>query len=299
MKNNDEKLLRYSWDSFFQQNSLEIVARKWDSKQCANFPAHDHSFIEIVIICEGKIIQQSVGGTTELKKGDIVVLRPGSWHAYGKADTVKAYNLCFTQQVLNVHLPTITHELAIHFLLRLAPMISGNHGIFNFRITVRQITEIEKIVEGLQADRKRNHHKNDVEKLGLLAICLASLGDIAYRYKGGSIPTYITSHPLARKALKLIEQDISAEHTLSTLAGTLKTNKSYLARIFKQTTGFSAVEYIRQRRCEIAAAMLLSTEMPINEIAQNVGYVDQNYFSRCFKKHFGVSANKYRLHSHE
>ena len=102
-------------------------------------------------------------------------------------------------------------------------------------------------------------------------------------------------HPLARKAIKIIEHDIARHCTLDELSAKLNVNKSYLARIFKQTTGFTVTEYVKHRRCETAAVLLLTDELPIWRVSQQVGYDDMNYFARCFKKHFGTTAHQYRL----
>lgn len=286
--------LRYSWGHFFSQGPLEIVARKWQHRQCVNFPAHDHQFIEIVVVTEGRIVQLSTSGETELTKNDVVVLRPGSWHAYGEADSVTAYNLCFTNRVLNVHLPTIILEPAIQFLLHRAPALAGNHGVFRFRLKASETSEIENILKQLQENKKSRHIQSNAEKLGLLALCLSRLAEVVFDESAVPAGPNIVRHPLARKAIRFIEQDILESCSLNILAEKLNTNKSYLARIFKQTTGFSVTEYIKQLRCEAAAVMLLSTDMQIGEISENVGYDDQNYFSRCFKKHFGITANQYR-----
>ena len=64
--------------------------------------------------------------------------------------------------------------------------------------------------------------------------------------------------------------------------------------MFKEVTGKSYTEFITAVRIEKAKKMLTVTDMQVCDIAREVGYDDQNYFSRCFRKLEGVSPTKYR-----
>ena len=76
-------------------------------------------------------------------------------------------------------------------------------------------------------------------------------------------------------------------------------NQSYLSvgrfsHIFKEVTGKSPLEYINIMRIQMAKDMLTNTDFPISKIANNVGFDDQNYFSRLFKKYTKISPSQYR-----
>ena len=53
-------------------------------------------------------------------------------------------------------------------------------------------------------------------------------------------------------------------------------------------------EYLAKRRCNIAARLLAGSETSIQEIAEYVGYTDNNYFSKVFKANAGMSPQSYR-----
>lgn len=73
-------------------------------------------------------------------------------------------------------------------------------------------------------------------------------------------------------------------------------NKSYLSEIFKKHTGKTYVDYLSTVRLDHAANLLLeNTKYKIHEVAQLVGYVDSNYFSKCFKKRFGLTPEQHRI----
>lgn len=58
--------------------------------------------------------------------------------------------------------------------------------------------------------------------------------------------------------------------------------------------GVTKTEFVNSKRIEEAKRLLTTTEMTVAEIARDVGYKDQNYFSRIFSKLNGISPLKYR-----
>ncbi len=66
-----------------------------------------------------------------------------------------------------------------------------------------------------------------------------------------------------------------------------------LYKKLRALTNMSVNEFIKTRRFKKAAALILQKEMTINEISYAVGYEDRKYFSREFKKHFGVAPSDF------
>ncbi len=71
-------------------------------------------------------------------------------------------------------------------------------------------------------------------------------------------------------------------------------SESTLRRLFKDYTGKTLGDYLREMRMVTAARMLLLTDASISTIATESGYADANYFARVFKKVFGISPVAYR-----
>ncbi|MVP00634.1 AraC family transcriptional regulator [Paenibacillus lutrae] len=71
-------------------------------------------------------------------------------------------------------------------------------------------------------------------------------------------------------------------------------SSSSLRRLFKQHTGKSPSEFIIELKMVVAAKKILESDERISDIAYQVGIEDPNYFSRIFKKHYGVTPYSYR-----
>lgn len=71
-------------------------------------------------------------------------------------------------------------------------------------------------------------------------------------------------------------------------------SSSYLCTVFKTETGQTLNQYLTNFRMEKAKQLLADPRNKINEIAARVGYGDQNYFGKTFKKVVGLSPSEYR-----
>ncbi len=82
--------------------------------------------------------------------------------------------------------------------------------------------------------------------------------------------------------------------TVSLLAKLYSFSPAYLGRIFKKETGASLSEYLKKVRLQVACELLEKSNIPINDLAEKVGFQDLNYFYRIFKQEKGVTPNQYR-----
>ena len=97
-----------------------------------------------------------------------------------------------------------------------------------------------------------------------------------------------------KASLKHIHSFFTSKIDIPYLAGLENLSNSRYVAVFKQQTGKSPNEYIIGLRLQFAKSLLESTNMSIKQISERVGYSDQYFFSRLFKKHMGISPQGYR-----
>lgn len=99
---------------------------------------------------------------------------------------------------------------------------------------------------------------------------------------------------LVQKTILLIDSDLSADLSPSSLADAQGISLGYLSTVFKRETGKTVSEYIREKRMEHAAHLLGSTTLQIQTVALHCGILDVQYFSKLFKRHTGKTPKEYR-----
>ncbi len=132
---------------------------------------------------------------------------------------------------------------------------------------------------------------NVIESNGLIRLLLAAFMDKT----SGTDNSLVTSGlSKIQPALIYIHQNLDKLITLEDLAKVVDLNPSYLSDVFSKTIGISPIKFINRRRIENAQELLLGTRLTLYEIARKVGFSDEYYFSRMFKKIVGQPPGKYR-----
>jgi AraC-like DNA-binding protein len=94
--------------------------------------------------------------------------------------------------------------------------------------------------------------------------------------------------------LDYIRRHLRDPLTIQQLAEIADLNPTYFSNLFSRYMGISPVKYINKRRIEEAQKLLLSTDQTLYQIASAVGFSDEYYFSRVFKKIVGLAPAHYR-----
>ncbi|WP_150225674.1 response regulator transcription factor [Streptococcus constellatus] len=107
-------------------------------------------------------------------------------------------------------------------------------------------------------------------------------------------------HELVEKAeFSDLEQAIhdrlaDTELSLKSLSFQLGFNSSYLSVLIKKELGLPFQDYLIQERMKRAKLLLLTTDLKVYEIAEQVGFEDMNYFSQRFKQIVGVTPRQFK-----
>lgn len=101
------------------------------------------------------------------------------------------------------------------------------------------------------------------------------------------------SEPI-QKVVAYLQDNLGRKVTLAEVAETIFLNKNYLCGLFHEETGKSFSEFLTNLRIDKAKELLISTELPISEIAAQLSYCDNFYFTKVFKKKVGHSPYTYR-----
>lgn len=91
-----------------------------------------------------------------------------------------------------------------------------------------------------------------------------------------------------------IRKNYNKRITISDLANLLGISESGLYSTFKRQFGMSPISYLNDFRLAASAKLLVSTQSSIDNIAQTVGIDDFRYYSKIFKRKYGMTPTSYR-----
>ncbi|MCU6795615.1 AraC family transcriptional regulator [Paenibacillus sp. WQ 127069] len=100
------------------------------------------------------------------------------------------------------------------------------------------------------------------------------------------------------QSVRYMQDAYHTDITLDKLADLAGLNPSYYSTLFKQKMDKSPIEYLTGLRMNRAKELLLLSQDKIRNVAREVGYKDEFYFSRRFKAQYGVAPSVYLKHHH-
>ena len=104
----------------------------------------------------------------------------------------------------------------------------------------------------------------------------------------------IASSKQVAEAIDYIYVHIMDRITIQELASAISISPAHLSRIFKQETGISVSEYIRQRKIDMAKNLLRFSDYDFADIAAMLSYSSQSHFIQHFRTQMGMTPKAYR-----
>lgn len=104
-------------------------------------------------------------------------------------------------------------------------------------------------------------------------------------------PSY---NSIVNKTISFIHDEIFGDLSLERLAANVNVHPYYLSTLFKQEVGISITEYISRNRIEDSKYFLIHSDLRILDIAVLLGFCNQSYYTRLFKKYMSMTPQQYR-----
>lgn len=96
-----------------------------------------------------------------------------------------------------------------------------------------------------------------------------------------------------RKIIEYMNININSTITLSQLSELIALSPAYLSRIFRESTGYSVIGFFNKMKIDKAKELISVGDKKIKEVSESLGFKDEFYFSRLFKKIEGVSPKEF------
>ena len=234
------------------------------------------------------------GETVIVRKGQVSYIPEGCWlSCKALEDTFAFYSIRFTTSVF--------YEGA-NFL----------REYYNFPLVMDVGEGIEPYFSDIYKWVRTDKKSKSFHVRGALDTLIASLIDILNSDEPDDVKAEINGleynlEQIRKRVKKSTVQTVidyimlnpTEEYTSDKLSGMAEVAETTFRRLFKEATGKTATEFIRQVRLTTAARLLLVSNDPVNCIAHDVGFEDANHFTRVFRQAFGMTPGRYRKMSQE
>ncbi|CAN5731396.1 N/A [soil metagenome] len=230
---------------------------------------HSHPFSQILAYLSGRGTMTVAERNYEISPGSVVFLPPRCTHAF--RETSGRRPLCV--------------------VLDLDYRGAVKHGFSLARLTQSEATAIKTQLSELTRLPDPNHPGC---RLAVPAVVLRLLDILLRGLNLLPSPQRGQTPPFVRQFERLIRESDSPPPPIAELASKMGYQMDYLNRIFKQATGQTLREY-RDALFVDRAKRLLRENTRVKDACDHLGFYDQNYFARWFKKHTGVTPRAFSL----
>lgn len=263
-------------------NNIELSIFNCGLERCA--PGHtwgpgirDHYLIHLVL--SGKGTFQLNGRTWELAPGDLFLVQPNQLNTYA-ADAQQPWEYCWIG----------FNGVYAHKLVSLLPFSDAEpvHHTSDPE-GIRRAMENVYLSRGMQPE-------NETAMVGYLYLFIAAL----MRERSERRPhAAVSSNQYVLNAIKFIQFNYSHDISIDDVAKSVGVSRSHLYRVFMTNVGKSPIDYLTEYRINEACKLLRAGSLSIAEVAISVGFFDQFYFSRVFKRAKGVPPSRYAAQQQE
>ncbi len=243
---------------------------------------HGRIDYHLLYIISGKCHAEVGGAEHVAKAGYAILFRPGEKQKYAfyKADASESLWIHFT----GVGCEEYLRRLGLY-----------DRACFEVGSSPKLLSVLDSMVlaRGLAMSSDVSEPNPDSEICdGYLTLALALMAKAA-----SAAPTRSKHAEEITAAAEEMNRTFKENRPISDFAALCHMSLSRFEHVFKETVGISPKGYITSLRLEHAKRLLETTDLAINRIAEASGTDDANYFTRLFKKRFGMTPKELRNRS--
>lgn len=250
---------------------------------------HDHDFYELVYVTEGFCLQDAAGSVALLMEGDLFILKPGVSHKYMGNRVTRIYNCIFQTDALGEGLEELKRLPGLDRLFG----SEQPRNLSRLHLSLSERKAVLKMLAGMCEECSARPLGWPVRLTSQLSSLLVEYARAYQAHVGADEENGVYSSYVSQ-ALSIIDAKYEqSDLSVQMIAAEVGVTGDYLSRQFKRVTGIAVQEYVRRYR--FARAMeLLQGDVPVGEVARQVGFHSLCHFSREFKKELGITPTQYR-----
>ncbi len=248
------------------------------------FAEHTHEFCELVLAWRGNGLHILNDRPYRITCGDLFYIRAEDKHAYASVNSLVLQNIIYCPERLALNIDWAAHIPGFNGLPRQPHWRIGSNGMMRARQVISQL-EHENLKDHLLAG-------NMAELLFAQLVLTLS----RYRYATNNLAA-TGSETQLDKLITALAGSLNRPFALERFCEQEGCSERTLRKQFRQQTGMTIGQYLRQLRICHAQYLLQHSQRMISDIAMMCGFEDSNYFSVVFNREAGMTPGQWRHRS--
>ncbi len=246
----------------------------------------EHPFYELVFVNSGSLLVTSEDYSGTLKKNELIIHRQNTAHSLRCPPEISPSVIIIGFECDSTLIDSFSYspiELDATAIRRLAEIVKEGRGVFKppYNIPVY--------------DMKKKKHK----QLGAEQMLRILLEYFLIRLIRGQATIELAEEAgertlIVQEIIDYVSDNYREKFTIDELAFIFRTNRATLCKQFKAATGKTLVEFINDKKLEVAKDRILNTSDTFTAISEYLNFESIHYFTRFFKKLTGVSPREFR-----
>jgi AraC family transcriptional activator of pobA len=254
-------------------------------------PHRHDSFIQVLYLTQGHVTVQMDGVQQTLHAPCLMLIPAGHVHGFHFSQDTQGPVVTAMQKALEsaaaVMMPPLLETIRTPRLLSL-------------QLEMRYIEHLMPLFLALEQESHTTAEGQVAAGTSLLLALLVQVHRICSSADWSQTRSHYSISRKARQIEKfrsLIDKHFRTVHSLQIYANQVGVTVGQLSRLCREMLGKSSLQVINDRLIQEAQRELLYTALPIKQLAAELGFDDDAYFSRFFRKHSGMTPKAYRASS--
>lgn len=259
----------------------------------------------LYVMTKGTLYLKENGKNYELKEGDVILLDPDFVHQGNQASNCEYYYVHFRHpQIRRKREDAAFWQRCLRY--RSESLQEDNGSWRCYRDSWLQFPKVVNLQKGSRylkivglLENSMEHNTNQLENYKVSCSCriMEALVEIAREAVSRNTIAQMPGVPASYRKVHLLLNYLNVHYrepvNSKIIEEMFSCNFDYLNRIFKKTIGRTIFVYLNEMRIHHARELLNTTSMKISAVGYRVGFSDESYFSKVFKKYTGMSPAQY------
>jgi AraC family transcriptional activator of pobA len=239
---------------------------------------HKHDFFLVILFTKGIGKHEVDFETFKIEEGSLFVLKPGQMHYWELSDDVDGFVFFHSREFFDRGFISLSIK-DFHFY-------NSFQGTPCFKLNENQLNKIKFIMNELVTEYVKNDFLKWQKIHSLILLVYIEISRVKTPLGNIKNQTYLTK---LIQFEDLIEENFRNEKFVKEYASKLNITEKHLNRVTKSCIGKTSTQLICERIILEAKRMLFYSNLNVTQIGEELGYFDNSYFVRFFKKNVGMT----------